>query len=295
MKAELMRVAAAAFVVGALAACGGGGGGLSVADLRESSGLAPPTETAAAQRARSASIVGRAGSLILSTIHGETSHADVPTFQLRSRCAGTRCRITEPTTGYAYDLRLEDFEFTAGDSDALGSRHGITLVLADGRQRDTDYTAFGAWMRHAGFAVQTERLVEQGITISGRYGLAGGDLTGTRPTGSATWLGLMVGTPATGNNRGDRLQGIAALNYDMSVGGGIDVGFSSIKNIDRGIAHATPTILFVDVPIASGGTFEAGLTGNRIQGGFYGPGHDEAVGIFEQANIVGAFGAKKQQ
>ncbi len=42
----------------------------------------------------------------------------------------------------------------------------------------------------------------------------------------------MVGTPATGSHRGDRLRGDAALNYDMSSGGGFDVAFSSIKNID---------------------------------------------------------------
>ena len=48
------------------------------------------------------------------------------------------------------------------------------------------------------------------------------------------------------------------------------------------------------MPLGADGTFEAGLTGNRIQGGFYGPGHAEAAGIFEQSNIVGAFGATLQ-
>ena len=79
----------------------------------------------------------------------------------------------------------------------------------------------------------------------------------------------------------------------MSVGG-LDIGFGSIKNIDRGTAHTTSTVLFADVPIGSGGTFEAGFAGNRIQGGFYGPNHAETAGIFEQSNIVGAFGAKRQ-
>ena len=103
----------------------------------------------------------------------------------------------------------------------------------------------------------------------------------------------MVGTPATGNARGDRLQGIAALNYDMDAGG-LDIGFSSIKNLDRGTDHSTPVVMFNDLAIASDGTFQAGATGSRIQGGFYGPGHVEAAGIFEQADIVGAFGAKRQ-
>ena len=29
-----------------------------------------------------------------------------------------------------------------------------------------------------------------------------------------------------------------------------------------------------------------------MQGGFYGPEHAETVGVFEKANVVGAFGAK---
>ena len=103
----------------------------------------------------------------------------------------------------------------------------------------------------------------------------------------------MVGTPATGTNRGDRLLGDAALNYDLD-SRSLDIAFSSITNIDRRRAHSTETVMFQDLRIGSRGTFEAGLTGNRIQGGFYGPGHIEAAGIFEQSNIVGAFGARRQ-
>ena len=47
--------------------------------------------------------------------------------------------------------------------------------------------------------------------------------------------------------------------------------------------------MFNDIPVGPQGTFQSGLTGNRIQGGFYGPGHAEAAGVFEQSNIVGAF------
>ncbi len=104
----------------------------------------------------------------------------------------------------------------------------------------------------------------------------------------------MVGMQATGNNRGYRLQGDAILSYDLNAGGSVDIAFSGIKNIDRGAAHSTPSVRFDDVSVTPRGTFAAGLTGNRIQGGFYGPGHAEAAGVFEQSNIVGAFGAKKR-
>ena len=131
--------------------------------------------------------------------------------------------------------------------------------------------------------------------MSSLVGQAGGDLTGKGLTGSATWQGLMVGTPVSGSARGDRLEGTAALNFDMDAGGGIDIAFSSIVNIDRRAPHSTPVVQFVDVAIGPRGRFEAGLAGNRVQGGFYGPDHAEAAGIFEQSSIVGAFGAKKQQ
>ena len=261
--------------------------------VRDLTGLSAPTETPAAQTARAPAIISRSDSLLISTMHGETDHPDIPTFRLRARCSGTRCVMSEPTTGFTQTIRLTDLDFVAADAVAVGTKRDITLVSGTRERADGYVTAFGAWMELGSFTVQTERLREQGVTLYGRYGLAGGDLTGRRPTGDATWLGLMVGTPATGTRRGDRLQGDAALNYDLS-SNSIDVSFSSIKNIDRGRAHSTRTVMFLDVLVGRRGTFEAGLAGNRIQGGFYGPGHVEAAGIFEQANIVGAFGAKRQ-
>jgi len=282
-----------------LASCGGGGGSeagpdISSADIRSLTGAGVPVETPAAQRARSSGIVSRADSLIVSTIYGETSHSALPTFRLGSQCTGTQCTISEPRIGYSETIRLSDFEVSTGSTTAVGTKHGVTLMSWTEQDMGASYTTFGAWMSHSGFAVEYAQATEQEIRIGLRSGVAGGNLTGTQVTGSATWLGVMVGTPATGSGRGDRLQGDAALNYDVSAGGGIDVAFSSIKNIDRGIAHSTPTVLFVDIPITSRGTFEAGFVGNRIQGGFYGPGHAEAAGVFEQSNIVGAFGARRQ-
>ena len=94
-----------------------------------------------------------------------------------------------------------------------------------------------------------------------------------------------------GEGRGDRLVGTAALNYDMAAGG-LDAAFSGIRNIDRGTAHTT--VFFSDLEVGPDGTFSRGQSGARIQGGFYGPGHAEAAGIFEQSGIVGACGAKRQ-
>ena len=54
------------------------------------------------------------------------------------------------------------------------------------------------------------------------------------------------------------------------------------------------TVRFNNVPVAADGTYNAGGTGNLIEGGFGGPNHEETAGVFEQQGIVGAFGAKRQ-
>ena len=94
--------------------------------------------------------------------------------------------------------------------------------------------------------------------------------------------------------RDNLLQGDAALTYaDDGAGGMIDAAFTNIRDLDGGVPHSTPTVRFDGVPVAASGVFEAGFIGNRIQGGFYGPGQAEAAGIFEQADVVGAFGARR--
>ena len=279
-----------------LAACGGGGGGgASVAPIsdvggaRDLTGAQAPAETPADQAARAPGITARTDSLIVSTIVGETSHASLPTFRVHTDCAGTRCSWREPTTGGSGSIGLNDREFTSGSSRAILTKNGITVM--EGQAEDTE--AYGAWMDHAVFAVQSERTMIEGITVTGRYGIAGGDLTGVQPDIAATWQGLMVGTPRDGALRGNVLQGDALLTY-MLTGNSLDAAFTDIKNLDSGAAYSTPSVRFEDVPVAANGAYEAGLTGNRIQGGFYGPDHAEAAGIFEQGGIVGAFGAKRQ-
>ena len=143
-----------------------------------------------------------------------------------------------------------------------------------------------------------------------RYGIAIGeasqvgelppDLPGPPLTGTATWLGLMVGTRVAGGARGERLVGDAALTCDILSGGdggtgpSLDVAFDGITNVDRGTARTVGTVLFENVSVVRDGTFARGQSGARIQGGFFGPGHAEAAGIFEQSGIVGAFGATRQ-
>ena len=282
-----------------LAACSVGGDSasertLTVGEVRELTGLSAPIETAAAQLTRQQANSARADSLVLSTTHVEAVLPDeTRRFRLLSECAGPRCELLDPVTGATDRIDLATSPIVRGDAEAIGSAHGITLLAETGRHMGVDRTSLGAWMEHGSFRLFNDRVTGEEIESSYSYALALGDLTNRPLTESATWLGIMVGTPTAGDDAGDRLVGTAALNYDMDAGG-LDAAFSGIRNIDRGAAHSTETVLFSDLEVGSDGTFSRGQSGARIQGGFYGPEHAETTGIFEHHDILGSFGAKKQ-
>ena len=295
-----MRISCAgglAAAVISLTACGGSGSkpALGVDDIRELTGLSAPVETAEAQEARQQDILSRADSLILSTTHVETVLPDETRAYRRwvAECSGAECELLDPTTGESHTSGLDTGVYVPGDAEAIGSAHGITLVSESGSHMGVDITSLGAWTEHGSFALNSARRVGEAAGRDSLHSVALGDLTDRPLTGSATWLGIMVGTPVTGDDRGDRLVGTAALNYDLDAGV-LDAGFSGIRNIDRGTAHSVEAVIFSDLAVEPDGTFARGQSGARIQGGFHGPGHAEAAGIFEQAGIVGAFGAKRQ-
>ena len=270
-----------------LAACGSGQD-----SVRELTGLDPAIEAPAVQFERAADILARSDSLVLSTTHVETDLPAAPAFRVLTECGGAQCTLTDALTGDSQTVATTDLEVPDLPAEALGTRHGVTLIQVAGRYMGVDHASLGAWMDHGGFSFQTNGVVAEGIRADSLHATAAGELTVLPLTGSATWLGLMVGTPVTGDGRGDRLVGDAALNYDMDVGG-LDIAFSGIKNIDRRTAHSTPTVIFADVPISADGTFRTGSAGDRVQGVFHGPGRAEAAGIFEKANMIGAFGARR--
>ena len=278
----------------ALSACGGGSPPSGTPEsVQALAGLAPPAETPEDQFARATGILARSDSLILSTYYAATDSPRVPAFRLLSECSGAQCTVTNSITGQSQVVRISDIELAPDGTETLGTRHGVTLGATATVVMGQDVTAFGAWMDHSGFSVQTASQTVGDIAVDTRNGLVGGILTGARPTGSATWRGLMVGRPATGEDRHDRLLGDAVLSYDIDAGA-LDAAFTGIVNIDRNAAHSTTAVTFADIPVGPERTFAAGEAGDRIEGGFYGPGHAETAGVFERSNIVGAFGAKRQ-
>lgn len=288
--------------VGVLTACESG----EPDPILSLTGSVEPVETAADQRMRSIDIAARSDGLAISTVHGETDSA-IPALQSvvllsdPSDCSGAppRCTATEPITGIPLTLSLGSFvrnlESDLDSQEAVLTKHGITLTDGRGGRYGPTYRQYGAWMEHAGFYVLTgarQQAVVAGATISItlRGAAAGGELAGSRPATSATWQGLMTGSPATEDGI---LQGDATLTYDMA-SQMLDASFTDIVDLDRNAAHTVSEASFADVPVAADGTFSDGTVGNLLRGGFKGPNHEEAVGVFEQNGIVGAFGAKRQ-
>ncbi len=204
-------------------------------------------------------------------MHGESGDAETPTWRLLTQCGGTQCTVTEPLSGDVDTIDLANTPLRQGAPTAIGEKHGITLVWETSNHTGADLASLGAWLDDSSFAILNEGQTGDEGTVEVWYGIA----------------------------RGERLVGDAALTWDIPAGGdgsgaSLDVAFGDIKNIDRGTAHTVETVRFENVAVGPDGTFGTGQSGTCIQGGFYGPGHTEATGIFEQFDIVGTFGATRQ-
>ena len=208
----------------------------------------------------------------------------------------------------------------------VGGTESIDVVSAS----DFDAESWGVWMSSSGFGVLLERegMGEELLEI--RYGLAVGELTEVAEGQdfAATWRGRMVGVTAAGGFSDGRLQGVAELTYrsteglgrdaeDGDVVGRIDAAFTGIVNVSTGASFAdarfanVPVSLLdvmvtevegmgelqpgeeAEVDVTARMAFDAGVAGNRIRGGFFGPGRAEVAGVFEQNGILGAFGAAR--
>jgi len=274
-----------------LTACGGGGSSgsaprPSIPSYTPPPDATPPVEMPADQLARASALLSRSDSFIMSDLLGETSDPDFPRVRLRASCTGETCTFRHPETGVTTRFSKDDLTFQSGVSEGILTRNGITLFVG----ASATATGWGAWMHHAAFEVQAARYQQDGIRIEGRAAAILGDRTRTRPATTATWHGVMVGTPATGSRAGNLLTGTAQLTYRPGPAT-LDATLTDIFDMTRAATHSVPRVRFTAVPVAPDGTYGAGASGNRIQGGLYGPRHAETAGVFEQSGIVGAFGA----
>ena len=221
-------------------------------------------------------------------------------------CSGARCVAMDGTAITLRDLinpaagaALSEARLGAqGGFDSLTTRGGfeiaeqfsdITLAAA------VSVTSYGFWGAHGYAAVeigsgplsgQVEGVSFDGdLAIVRAYAL--GDATGTNLTGigSATWRGIAeaASTLTFERHRGTATVTIADLSRPR-VNVSIEV---------PGQAIGAPG--WADMPLADG-RFSVGTPGSGyLAGNFHGPAHGEAWGVFDTADHVGAFGAKRER
>ena len=132
-------------------------------------------------------------------VNRRTIHNWVITGQLdRDLSAGARAYSPRPPVRWSSG---------AGSCAAAGAPPSIVAAAAG-----LDVASLGAWMAHGSFSLNAVRAVDEEVESDTLHALAPGNLTDRPLTGSATWLGITVGPPTAGDDRGDRLVGTAALN-----------------------------------------------------------------------------------
>ena len=203
----------------------------------------------------------------------------------------------------------------------LEPRRGIALAskaqtVVEGR-RSAFHRAFGAWMDHGFFLVETFTM--QGDAGLGHYRTAWfGDASHagplTSPGDSATWSGVMSGVESSpSGGPGAFVQGDSAIVVSgLAAGAGVtvDVAFTDIVNEDTGAGigdmvwrglplqgreFGTDSVLFNGgAGYFRDGSFGAAAEGS-LYGRLYGPGHEEVGGLFRRDGIAGAFAGKRDR
>ena len=215
----------------------------------------------------------------------------------------------------------DDHRPDLSDFELLEPRRGIALAskarpVVEGRE-SAFHRAFGAWMDHGFFLVETFTM--QGEAASSFYRTTWlGDASHSGPLASpgdsATWSGVMSGvesSPSSGSGafvHGDSAIVVSGLAAGVEVS--VDVAFTNIVNEETGAGigdmvwrglplqgreFGTDSVLFNDgVGYFRDGSFGAAAEGS-LYGRLYGPGHEEVGGLFHRDGIAGAFAGKRDR
>lgn len=269
--------------------------------VRRDLGGSLPAETAEEQDRRSRQLVPRSDSYLYTRLYVDFYEASAPADHfMPARCSGTKCVFTH-FDGTTVTVDLSENSFVIGYT--LLTLNGITIE-AHNTADVTDYgqsyhsAQIGSTLHDSGFFSNFSYQVasDDYYGRSVRGSLAYGDRTGSAPSVSGTWRGMMTAV----DKRYDLLMlGDAELRYSVSQSGGsLEAEFGADTPIlsatkRHGEYHILPSIVFSNVQVRSDGTFNGGRQGNSIQGAFYGNAHAEATGVFESSVLLGAFGTKR--
>ena len=182
--------------------------------------------------------------------------------------------------GYT-NARVENIACTTDLSQCTATFRGINLSFsADptaAAGESTAYTSLGAWthMSPVVVAVAAEGLEGRMAALTGR------PYANSLPVmGAATWEGTMVALDS--DHR--LVRGGATLTIADLARPAVDVELTPD-------GHAALT--WEALPVINGGFAARASASDSIRGAFYGPAAEEAGGVFERNQLLGAFGATR--
>lgn len=85
-------------------------------------------ESAADQGKRAPGILGRADSIIASTVFGTTDSPLLPAIQAPAACTGSTCSVSIPAIGFSYGIDLQELSAPASGVEAVLTGEGITTL-----------------------------------------------------------------------------------------------------------------------------------------------------------------------
>ena len=291
----------------ALSACGGGGSGVG-GGAPAPAGPGPDAAdrlAAVLEHADTLLSSGRRTDWLLSSLPaGKETIGDAGVEAMT--CTGTSC-VGED--GMATTLRDLTGPFSGTAGAALGTRGGFDTATVAEKVGDVvdrlvddiavtaspTVTSWGFWGEHgfAALAFGEGRLTAEvdGAAFGGTFALATayalGDASGTNPTGtgSATWEGIAEATPT---DTFYRLKGTAEVTIEELSDP------RPLVSVDiRVPGHAIGG--WADGVPLTAGRFASGTFGkDYLAGNFHGPNREEVWGVFDTADYLGTFGAKRR-
>ena len=259
-----------------------------------SSSSDPPAPTADEQARASYERIASGSNAFLMGDHLGYFGADDAVERVSVRCLDDTC-----AAAFARFFRSSEASVETAELELLGSRRGVSLVVEQISTENVDVHAYGGWLDHSLFALESvllksDTFPDQGATVALSYSF--GFSTGENPgaaQGSARWEGLMIGREMRASpSRGQVIRGDAGVTVEFGASAiTADVEFTDIANVETG--ERRDDMAWRGMAVEQGGFARRNAPDDTISGRFYGPEEEEVGGVFERDGLAGAFGGKR--
>ncbi len=209
---------------------------------------------------------------------------------LETSCDAASCSIT--ILGQTEIIPLDQFGLAlANPATEVGEvtmTSGIQSATVRQESDNISLEGYGAWAEYQLGFLGTVDAAFSGIPVSMVVPFVIGTGVDTNPvSGSATWTGTMMG-----QDYSDPLGSNEAVFGDAQ----IDVNFAdlNLNVLFSNIVGRTTNEAFEDINWPDLMMENGRFSGEGIQGQFFGPNHEEAAGVFNKSDILGAFGTTRE-